>query len=57
MVATSLDRAPVLAGGRGSGDRARGWRQVVLATLLALVGLLPSGMGIDTQSAAAQGGC
>jgi hypothetical protein len=57
MVTTSLDRTPVLAGGRRSGGRGCGWRQVVLATLLALVGLLPSGMGIDTQSAAAQGGC
>jgi hypothetical protein len=48
-MATDLNRARVWVG--------RGRRQVVLATLLALVALLPLGSGIESRSAAAQGGC
>ena len=55
MITTDLSRARGWIG--RAWRRGRGWRQVVLATLLALVGLLPLGMGVDTGSAVAQGGC
>lgn len=56
MIATDLNRTRVWIG-RGWSGGGRGRRLVVLATLLALVGLLPLGTGVDTGLAVAQGNC
>jgi hypothetical protein len=56
MVAMDLSRTRVAMGNAWSGGQGR-WRQVVIASLLALATLLPLGTGIDPGSAAAQGGC
>ena len=56
MVATDFSRARVWMGRRWSGG-GRGWGRVVLATLLALMCLLPLSIGVETRSVAAQEGC
>src|SRR5215208_2693220 len=57
MIAIDLSQSRVWMGRGQSGGYGRRWRRVVLATLLALVGLLPLSIGVDTGSVAAQGGC
>src|SRR3712207_1913930 len=57
VMATDPNRARVWMGRVRSGGHRCGWRQLVLATLLALASPLPLGIGIDIESATAQGNC
>src|SRR5687767_10424898 len=57
MIAANLNRARLWIRRYWSGGPGLRRRQVVLATLLALVGLLPLGTRVDTETAIAQGGC